>query len=151
MVGLELAQGVIGWLIGNEMWLIKHNQWSICVIFSPDRQTGIVMYHEGSRFELNLIVVEIRVSSLTAVPSIGEIDVLYRRAFPFGSGGIVWVLTEQIPPHQYLLQIVLAHHFRIGSRSVVTLTASCDSRDSTGHSNALCEHLPATHAVENAG
>jgi len=98
-----------------------------------------------------LIVDEIKVSSLTVAPSLGEIDVLYRRAFPFGNEGIVSALMEEIPPHQYLLQILLAHLFRIESRSVVTLTISFVSRDSTGHSIELCEHLPATHAVENAG
>ena len=109
------------------------------------------MYHEGSCFELNSIINEIKVSSLKAEPSPGVVDALYRRAFPFGNEGIVWNLTEQIPPDQYLLQIVLAHHFRIGSRSVVTLRVSCDSMDSTDHSNEPCEHLTATHAVENAG
>ena len=100
------------------------------------------------------MVDEIKVSSLTVVPSLACLvvtDALSRRVFPSGNGDIVWVLTEQIPPHPYLLQILLADHFRIESRSVVTLTVSCDSRDSTGHSIELCEHLPATHAVENAG
>jgi hypothetical protein len=98
-----------------------------------------------------LIVDEINVSSLTVVPSLGEIDALYRRAFPSGNGDTVWVLTDEISPHQYLLQIVLADYFRIGLRSVVFLTVSRDSRDSTDHSIELCEHLPAAHAVENAG
>jgi len=98
-----------------------------------------------------LIVNEIKVSSLKVVPSLGEIDALYRRVFPSGNGDIVWVLTEEIPPHPYLLLIALADHFRIESRSVVTLIVSCDLRDSTDHSIELCEHLPATHAVENAG
>ena len=68
-----------------------------------------------------MIVDEIKVSSLTVVLSLGEIDALSGRACPFGSGGIVWVLMEEIPPHQYLLQIRLVDHFRIESRSVVTL------------------------------
>ena len=112
------------------------------------------MSTEGSCFGLNLIVNEIKVTSLTVVPSLaslGEIDALSRRVYPSGNGGIVWVLMEEIPPHQYLLQILLADYFRIEARSVVTLTVSCDSRDSTDHSSELCEHLPATHAVENAG
>jgi hypothetical protein len=114
------------------------------------RQTGIVMYPEGSCFGLGLIVDEIKVSSLMVVPSLGEIDALSRRVFPSGSGSIFWVLMEEIPPHAYLPQILLADHFRIESRSVVFLTVSCDSRDSTGHSIELCEHPPAEHAVENA-
>jgi len=85
------------------------------------------------------------------VLSLGEAGALSRRVFHFGSGGMVWVLAEEIPPHPYLLLIVLADHFRIESRSVVFLTVFCDSRDSTDHSNALCEHPPAAHAVENAG
>ena len=75
---LDIAQGVTGWPIGNEMWLIEYKRRPIWVIFSPDKQTGIVMYREGSRFELNSIVDEIKVSSLTAVPSLGEIDALPR-------------------------------------------------------------------------
>lgn len=98
-----------------------------------------------------MIVDEIKVSSLTVVPSLGETDALYRRVFPSGNGDIVGVLTEEIPPRPYLLPIVLAYYYRIEARSVVTITASCDSRDSTDHSNALCEHPPAAYAVENAG
>ncbi len=109
------------------------------------------MYPEGSCFGLNLIVDEIEISCLMVVPSLGEIDALSGRACPFGSGGIVWVLMEEIPPHPYLLLIFLADHFRIESRSVVFLTVFCDSRNSTGYSSGLCEHRPATHAVENAG
>ena len=115
------------------------------------RKTGIVIYPEGSCLGLNLIVDEIKVRCLTVVLSLGEVDALSRRACPFGNGGIVWVLTEEIPPHPYLLQIFLADHFRIEARSVVTLTVSCDSMDSTGHSIELCENPTSAHAVENAG
>jgi hypothetical protein len=106
------------------------------------------MSTEGSCLGLNLIVDEIKVSCLMVVLSLGEIDALSRGVFPSGSEGIVWVLTEEIPPHPYLLLIVLADHLRIEARSVLFLTVSCDSRDSTGHNNALCEHLLATHAVD---
>jgi len=112
------------------------------------------MYPEGSCFGLNLLVDEIKVSSLTAVPSLAslvETDALSRRVFPSGNGDIVWILTDEISPHQYLLLIVLADHLRIEARFVVTLTVSCDSMDSTGHNSELCEHLSAAHAVENAG
>jgi len=98
-----------------------------------------------------LIVDEIKISSLTVVPSLGEAGALSRRVFPSGNGGMVWVLIEEILPHQYLLPIVLADLFWIEARSVVFLRVSCDSRDSTDHSNELYEHVPATHAVENAG
>ena len=120
-------------------------------VFSMDRWTGIVMYTEGSCFALDLIVDEIKVSCLTVVLSLGGVDALSRRVCPSGSGGMVWLLTAGAPPHPYILPIVLADHFRIESRSVVLLTVSCDSRNSTGHSNELCEHPPAVHAVENAG
>ena len=119
--------------------------------FLPDRQTGIATYPEGSCFGLNLIADEIKINSLTVVPSLGETDALYRRVFPSGNGDIVAVLTEEIPPHPYLLPIVLADYYQVGSGSVASYAVSCDSRDSTGHSNALCEHPPVTHAVENAG
>ena len=96
-----------------------------------------------------MIVDEIIASFLTVVPSLGETDAQYRGVFPSGNGDIVGILTEEIPPPLYLL-IALAHHFQIGSRFVVTLTVSCVSMGSTGHNNALCEHPPAMHAVENA-
>jgi hypothetical protein len=101
-----------------------------------------------------LIINEIKISCLTAVPSLAclvETNALSRRVFPSGNGDIVWVLTEQIPPHPYLRQILLVDRFRIESRSVVALTVSFDSRDSIGHSIELCEHPPAAHAVENGG
>jgi len=50
LVGLNITQGVIGWPIGNDLWLKRHNRWLIWVIFSPDRQTGIATYPEGSCF-----------------------------------------------------------------------------------------------------
>ena len=98
-----------------------------------------------------MITDEIKVSSLTVAPSPGETDALYKQVFPSGSGDMVWVLTEEIPPHPYLLPIVLADYFQVVSESAASYAISCDSRDSTGHSIELCEHLPATHAVENAG
>ncbi len=67
------------------------------------------MYTEGACFVLGLIADEIKVSCLTVVPSLGGADVLSGSAYPFGSGGIVWVLTTA-PPHQYILQILLADH-----------------------------------------
>ena len=98
-----------------------------------------------------MIVDEIKVSSLKVVPSLGETDALYRRVFPSGNGDIVGVLTEEIPPHPYLLPIVLADYFQVVSESAASYAISCDSRDSTNHSNALCEHRPVAHAEENAG
>ena len=98
-----------------------------------------------------MIVNEIEVSCLMVALSLGEAGTLSRRVFPSGSGGIVWVLTEEIPPHPYLLLIVLAGHFQVESRSAASYAGSCDSRNSTGHSIELCEHPPAAHAVENAG
>ncbi len=80
-----------------------------------------------------MIVDEIKVSSLTMVPSLGEIDALYGRVFLSGSGGMVWILTKEIPPHQYLLQILLADHSHVGSRYVASYAVTCDSRNSTGH------------------
>ena len=98
-----------------------------------------------------MIVDEIKVSSLTVVPSLGEIDALYGRVFLSGSGGMVWILMEEIPPHPYFLLIVLADYSQVGSRSVAFYAGACDSRNSTGHSIELCEHPPAVHAAENAG
>ena len=98
-----------------------------------------------------MIADEIKVCSLTVAPSPGETDALYKRVFPSCSGGIVSVLTEQIPPHPYLLPIVLADYFQVVSESAASYAISCDSRDSTDHSNALCEHRPVAHAEENAG
>jgi hypothetical protein len=120
-------------------------------VFSLDRWTGIVMYTEGSCFGLDLIADEIKVSSLMVVLSLGGVNALSRSACPFGSGGMVWLLTVGAPPHPYLLPNVLADHFQVESRSVASYTGACDSRYSTGHSSALCEHPPAAHAVENAG
>jgi hypothetical protein len=67
-----------------------------------------------------LIVDEIKVSSLTVVPSLGETDALYRRVFPSCNGDIVGVLTEEIPPHPYLLPIVLADYFQVVSESAAS-------------------------------
>ena len=76
------------------------------------------MYTEGSFFGLDLIVDEINVSCLMVVLFLGEVDALSRSACPFGSRGIVWFLTAGAPPHPYLLPIVLADHFQVGSRFV---------------------------------
>ena len=148
---LDLARGGIGWSIGNNLWLVRSDRWQIWGVFSLDRWTGIVMYTEGSCFGLDLIVDEIKVSSLMVVLSLGGINDLSRSACPFGSGGMVWLLTVGAPPHPYLLPNVLADHFQVESRSVASYTGACDSRNSTGHSIELCEHPPAAHAVENAG
>jgi len=109
------------------------------------------MYTEGSCFGLWLIADEIKVSCLMVVLSLGEVDALSRSACPFGSGGIVWLLTVGAPPHPYLLPIVLADYSQVESRSVASYAGACDSRNSTGHSSELCEHPLAAHAGENAG
>ncbi len=109
------------------------------------------MYTEGSCFGLDLIVDEIKVSSLMVVPSLGGVGALSRRVFLSGSGSIVWLLTAWAPPHPYLHPIVLADYSQVGSGSVASYAVACDSGNSTGHSNELYEHPPATHAVENAG
>ena len=70
-----------------------------------------------------MIADEIKVSSLTVVPSLGETDALYRRVFPSGNGDIVAVLTEEIPPHPYLLPIVLADYFQVVSEVAFRATA----------------------------
>ncbi len=148
---LDLARGRIGWSIGNDLWLIRSDRWPMWGVFSLDRWTGIVMYTEGSCFELDLIADEIKVSCLMVVLSLGEVDALSGRVCPFGSGGIVWLLTVWAPPHPYLLPIVLADYSQVGSGSVASYAVACDSRNSTGHSIELCEHPPAVHAAENAG
>jgi len=109
------------------------------------------MYTEGSCLGLDLIVEEMKVSCLMVALSLGGADALSRSVCPIGSGGMVWLLTAGVPPHQYLLPIVLADHSQVGSRSVASYVVACDSRNSTDHSNGLCEHRPAAHAVENAG
>ena len=48
-------------------------------------------------------------------------------------GALSSVLTEQIPPHPYLLPIVLADYFQVVSESAASYAISCDSRDSTDH------------------
>ncbi len=141
----------MGWSVWCDRRLIRRNRWPIWGFLSLDRWTGVVMYTEGSCFGLDLIVDEIKVSSLTVVPSLGEIDALYGRVFLSGSGSIVWLLTVGAPPHPYLLPIVLVDYSQIGSRSAASYAVACDSRNSTGHSTELCEHPPAAHAVENAG
>ena len=108
------------------------------------------MYPEESCFGLNLIINEIKISSLTVVPSLGKADALSRQVFPFSNGDMVLVLMKEISPHPYLLLILPADHFRIDSRSVVFLTVSCVLRGSTDHNSELREHPPAAYAVENA-
>ncbi len=141
----------MGWSVWHDLWLIKSERWPIWDVFSLDRWTGIVMYTEGACFVLGLIADEIKVSCLMVVLYLGGVDALSGRVSPFGSGGIVWLLTAGVPPHPYLLPIVLADYSRVGSGSVASYAVACDSRNSTGHSNELYEHQPATHAVENAG
>ncbi len=75
---LDLARGGIGWSIGNDLWLIRSERWSIWGVFSLDRWTGIVMYTDGACFGLELIVDEVKVSSLTVVLSLGGVDALSR-------------------------------------------------------------------------
>ena len=77
------------------------------------------MHAEGPFFGLDLIATCVNVSCFTVVPSLGGADVLSGSAYPFGNGGMVWVLMAEISPHPYLFQIVLADHFRIESRYVV--------------------------------
>ncbi len=89
LVDLDIAQGVIGWPIGSGPWLIKHNRRLICVIFSLGGQTDIVMYPEESCFGLNLIVDEIKVSSLTVVLSLGVAGALSGQACPSGNEGML--------------------------------------------------------------
>jgi len=120
-------------------------------VFSLDRWTGIVMYTEGACFTLDSIADEIKVSCLMVVLSLGGVDALSRRVCPSGSGSRVWLLTVGASPRPYLLPIVLADYSQVGSRSVASYAGACDSRNSTSHSNELCEHPPAVHAVENAG
>ena len=109
------------------------------------------MHAEGPCFGLDSIGDWIKVSRLTVALSLAGADVLSRSVCPFGNDGIFWVLTAGTPPHWYLLQFVLADHFQIEQRSVVSYAGSCDARGSTGHSIELCEHRPATHAAGNVG
>ncbi len=77
------------------------------------------MHAEGPCFGLDSIADWIKVSRLTAVPSLVGADALSRSGCPFGNDGIFWPLTTGTAAHQHLLQIVLADHFQIESRSVV--------------------------------
>jgi len=139
----------MGWFSGHDLWLIRCDRWPMWGIFSLDRWTGIVMYTDGAGFGLELIVDEIKVSCLTVVLSLGGVDALSRRVSPSGSGSIVWLLTAGAPPHLYLLPILLVDYSQVGSISVASYAVACDSRNSTVHSSALCEHPSAVHAVEN--
>ncbi len=80
---------------------------------------GIKQLPERSCFALDCIAACVKVVCFTVVPSLVGADALCRSAYPSGSGGIFWVLTTGAPPHQYLLQFVLADHFQIESRYVV--------------------------------
>ena len=84
------------------------------------------MNTEGSCFGLELIVDEIKVSSIMVVLSVGVVGALSGRACPFGSRDIVWLLTAWAPPYPYLLPSVLADHFRIDSRYVASYASACD-------------------------
>ncbi len=110
MAGLDVARWGIGWSVGHNLWFIRGDRLQILGVLSLDRWTGSVMYTEGSCFGLDLIADEIDASCLTVVPSLGGADVLSGSAYPFGSGGMVWILMAEISPHPYLLQIVLADH-----------------------------------------
>ena len=109
------------------------------------------MYAEGPCFGLDLAANWIEVSCFTVVLSLGGTDALSGSECPFGNDGIFWVLTTGAPPHQYLLQFVLADHCPIESGSIVLWTGSYDARDSTDHSIELCEHQLAAHAAKNGG
>ena len=74
---------------------------------------------EGPCFGLDSIADWTKLVRLTAVLSLAGADALSGLAYPFGNDGIFWPLTTGTPPHQYLLQFVLADHFLIESRYVV--------------------------------
>ncbi len=74
---------------------------------------------EGPCFGLDLAANWIEVSCFTVVLYLVGADALSGSGCPFGNDGISWVLTTGAPPHQYLLQFVLADHFLIESRYVV--------------------------------
>ena len=67
------------------------------------------MHREDPCSGLDSTAACVKLACFTVVPSLGGADVLSGSAYPFGSGGIVWVLTTA-PPHQYILQILLADH-----------------------------------------
>jgi hypothetical protein len=77
------------------------------------------MHAEGPCFGLDLAANWIEVSCFTVVLSLGGADALSGLAYPFGNDGIFWPLATGTPPHRYLLQFVLADHFRIESKQVV--------------------------------
>ena len=68
------------------------------------------MYPEGSCFGLDFTAACVKVAFFTVVLSLGGAGTLSGSVCPFGSGGIVWVLMDEIPPHQYLLRILYADH-----------------------------------------
>jgi hypothetical protein len=57
------------------------------------------------------------------VLSLAEADALSGSAYLFGNEGIFWVLTTKTPPHQYLLQFVLADPIGIYMGSYVAAAA----------------------------
>ena len=77
------------------------------------------MHAEGPCFGLDLTADKIDASCLTVVLSLAGAGALSGSAYPSGNDGIFWALTTGTPPQQHLLQIVLADHFQIESRSVV--------------------------------
>lgn len=99
--------------------VVWRNRRQVLGVISLDRRTGIVMYAEGPCFGLDLAANWIEVSCFTVVLSLVGADALSGSGCPFGNDGIFWVLTTGAPPHQYLLQLVLANHFLIESRYVV--------------------------------
>ena len=77
------------------------------------------MHAEGPCFGLDSTAVWIKVAFFTVVLFLAWADALSGSGCPFGNEGIFWILTMGTPPHQYLLQFVLADHFQIESRYVV--------------------------------
>ena len=86
------------------------NRCQILGVISLDGWTGIGMHAEGPCFGLDSIADWIEMSRLTVVLSLVGADALSGSGCPFGNEGIFWVLTTGTPPHQYLLQFVLADH-----------------------------------------
>jgi hypothetical protein len=74
---------------------------------------------EGPCFGLDSIADWTKLGCLTAVLSLFGAGALPGSGYPFGNDGIFWPLTTGTPPHQYLLQFVLADRFQIESGSVV--------------------------------
>ena len=105
--------------IGDWLVYIRRNRWPIWSLLSLDRWAGIATYPKGSCFGLDLIVDEVKISSLTVVPSSGETDAL------FGwKRKLSWRLQAKIgPPMDRLLctksSTIYAQHAAVGSESNV--------------------------------